>query len=131
MSYYYCDTCKKTLQRSEQRHNKERTSSTRGVVVGQLNNLPGHPLIGIPIRNEQEINVVRCVKCGSDARVCYTPAEQRTISEDQKEKDAVGMAICVIFGIVILICVILVIRAAIEGNRLDKEQEIRERQMGL
>ena len=131
MSYYYCDTCKKTLQRSEQRHNKERTSSTRGVIVGQLDILPSHPLIGIPIRNDEEITVVRCIKCGSDARICYSPEEQRTIFQNQKDKDDISMAIYVIVGIVLLVCAVLIIMAAIEGSRLDKEQEIRERQMGL
>lgn len=113
MPTYYCDTCRKTLQRHEQRHNKERISSTRGVVVGQLNNLPGHPLIGIPIRNEQEIIVVRCVTCGSDARVSYTVAEQQQKSKDDTE--VLMFCIFIFLGIPAIIIAIILTLISIFG----------------
>ena len=104
MSYFYCDTCQKTLPRNEQRHNKEQISKQRPMIIGQLNNLPGHPLLAVPLRSDQTINVVRCTTCGSDARFCYTPEEQ---AQMRRQQQANGKTIVVVILIIILVILML------------------------
>lgn len=103
MPYYYCETCQKVLERHEQRHNREQVSSQRAMIIGQLNNIPGHPLIGIPLNNNQTINVVRCVKCGSDAVLCYTKEEQEAAQQKRIRDNSFNRTECliIVFGVII------------------------------
>lgn len=86
MPDYYCNTCQKTLRRNQQRQNREQTT-TRGPMVFSELDLPGNPLVGIPFNNTRSVNVVRCVTCGSDATLVYTPGEQRQ-SQLEQEQDS-------------------------------------------
>ena len=105
MPYYYCDTCRKLLEPKEQRHNQETTTHQGPMVFGHWQNTP--VTIGIPLKGNKTVDVVRCITCGSDARiVAHTPDEYKF--QDALAKEAKNENIIVIIsGLVTVILFLL------------------------